>query len=403
MEFDVIIVGASIAGASSAIALAPEGYRILLLDRAVFPRDKPCGEGIMPQGVAILEALGLLREILARGGTKFRGLRLRSLKGVWAEADFPPSGNGIPFGIVIRRYHLDHILLQRAKAFANVTVREGFRVTEALQEGQVVKGVVGHPVDHSEQREVFRSPLTVGADGMHSVFHDQYGLKKTYLPRRRFGVTGHLRGVEGMSAYVEILLHPDGEIYIAPLEQGVSLVALLLEERAMKFFKGDLAHRYMSFLSSAEGFGERISRSELIPPVFAVGPLGFTLESCFRPGLLLIGDSAGFLDPITGEGMTLALKSVQAAVSVIEEAFAVGNFGADVLARYAEERSRLVEDLYKFTRLLLNLSRFTHVANRAIRRLAHDESLRRKLLGIATGAHRYRDLTFKERCSLVCG
>lgn len=140
MEFDVIIVGAGIAGAASAIALAPEGYRILLLDRAVFPRDKPCGEGIMPQGVAILDALGLLRAILARGGTKFRGLRLRSLKGVWAEADFPPSGNGIPFGIVIRRYHLDHILLQRAKAFANVTVREGFRVTEALQEGQVVKG-----------------------------------------------------------------------------------------------------------------------------------------------------------------------------------------------------------------------------------------------------------------------
>ena len=72
-KYDTVIAGASIAGASCAIALAPEGYRILLLDRAFFPRDKPCGEGIMPQGVQILAKLGLLSAILAAGGTKIRG------------------------------------------------------------------------------------------------------------------------------------------------------------------------------------------------------------------------------------------------------------------------------------------------------------------------------------------
>ncbi len=402
-DFDVIIVGASVAGSSLAIALAPEGYRILLLDRAIFPRDKPCGEGIMPQGVAILDTLGLLPEILAQGGTKIRGMRLRSLKGVWAEADFPPSVNGISFGIAMRRYELDHVLLQRAKSFSNVTVREGFRVTEVIREGQTVKGVGGRPVIHSDLREVFRSPITIGADGIHSLFHVQCDLKKAYLPRRRFGVTGHLSAVEGMSSYVEIFLHRDGEIYVAPCGQEVTLVALLLEERAMKPFKGDPADRYLGFLGSVEGFRERMSRSELIPPVFAVGPLGFTVQPCYRPGLLLVGDSAGFLDPITGEGMTLALKSVRAAVSIIKKAFTVGNFGADILARYAEERLSLVEDVYKFTRLLLDLSRFKWIANRAIGRLRDDEPLRRKLMGIVTGMHRYRDLTLGEKCSLVCG
>ncbi len=387
-KYDIVITGASIAGASCAIALAREGYRILLLDQAFFPRDKPCGEGIMPQGVQILAELGLLPEILAAGGTKIRGMRYRNRQGVVAEADFPPGADGISFGVVMRRYRLDHLLLQRAKSFPNITVREGFRVVEVVQKDQVVKGVAGHPVDSATQRHVFYAPLTIGADGRSSVFHTACGLTKTYLRRRRFGVTGHLKRVEGISSYVEVLSHSDGEIYIAPCGKNISLVALLLEARAMKFFKDDLAGRYMSFLSGVKGFSERISTSELIPPVFATGPLGFTVEPCYRPGLLLVGDSAGFLDPITGEGMTLALKSVMAAVPLIRKAFAVGNFDEELGRRYAGVRFQLIEDVFRFTHLFLNLCRYKCVADRMISRLSHDKQLFQKLLGIVTGTTR---------------
>lgn len=402
-QYDIAIVGASIAGASCAIALAPEGYRILLLDQAVFPRDKPCGEGIMPQGVQILAEFGLLPEILAQGATEIRGMRYRNRQGVKAEADFPPGAAGISFAVVMRRYCLDNLLLQRAKSFPNVTVREGFRVAEVVEENHVVKGIAGHPAGSPAQREVFYAPLTIGADGRDSVFHVACALSKTYLPRKRFGVTGHLSGVEGLSSYVEVLPHPDGEIYVAPCGQDVSLVALLLEQRAMKFFKGDLGGHYMSFLRGAEGFRERMSRSDLIPPVFAVGPLGFTIEPCYRPGLLLIGDSAGFLDPITGEGMTLALKSVKAAVPLIKEAFAVRDFGAAFGRRYADDRFRLIEDVFRFTRLLLTVSRYKFIADRAVRRMSHDERLFQKLLGIVTGSNSYRDLSLSEKASLLMG
>lgn len=402
-NYDIVVVGASIAGASTAIALAPEGYRILLLDRAVFPRDKPCGEGVMPQGVRILANLGVLEEILAHGGTKIRGMRYRNRQGVAAQADFPESGEGSSFGVVIRRSNLDHLLLQRAKSFPGVTVREGFRVTEVIQHGQVVKGVAGEPVDSSTGREAFYAPLTIGADGPHSVFHAACGLTKTYVPRRRFGVTGHLTRIEGDASYVEVLVHPEGEIYIAPCADGITLVALLLEEKAMGFFRGDLAGRYHAFLMSAEGFRERASTSELVGRVFAVGPLGFGVEPCHRPGLLLVGDSAGFLDPITGEGMTLALKSVQAAVPLIRQAFAAGSFGAEIGQRYAEERLQLVEDISCFTRLLLSVSRYKFIADRAIRRLSQDEPLLQKLLGIVAGSHRYSDISIGEKASLLLG
>lgn len=400
---DMVIVGAGIAGSSSAIALAPEGYRILLLDQALFPRDKPCGEGIMPEGVQILAELGLLPEILAHGGAKVRGVRYWNRQGVLAQADFPPIPGGISFGLVMRRYHLDNLLLERAASFTNVTVRQGFRVTDVVQEDGGVKGVGGHAVDSPNQREVFHAPLTIGTDGRHSVFHAACRLTKTVLRRKRFGVTGHLQGVEGTGSYVEVLPCPGGQIYVAPCAEGITLVAILLEARAMQFFKGDLAARYAGFLRDVKGFRERITKSELVPPVAAVGPLGFTIEPCYRPGLLLIGDSAGFLDPITGEGMTLALKSVKAALPLIKEAFAVGSFDVALGQRYAGERFHVIEDVYRFTQLLLYLSHYSFIADRAIRRLSHDQRLFQKLLGVVTGSHRYRDISLRDKAALLMG
>ena len=402
-RYDIVIVGAGIAGSSSAIALAPEGYRILLLDQALFPRDKPCGEGIMPQGVQILAELGLLPEILAHGGVKVRGMRYWNRQGVLAQADFPPSPSGISFGLVMRRYHLDNLLLERAASFTNVTVRQGFRVTHVVQEDGGVKGVGGHAVDSPNQYDVFHAPLTIGTDGRHSVFHAACGLTKTVLRRKRFGVTGHLQGVEGTGSYVEVLPCPGGEIYVAPCAEGITLVAILLEARAMQFFKGDLAARYAGFLRDVKGFRERITKSELVPPVAAVGPLGFTIDPCYRPGLLLIGDSAGFLDPITGEGMTLALKSMKAALPLIKEAFAVGCLDVALGQRYARDRFQLIEDVFRFTQLLLNLSKYRFIADRAIRHLSHDQRLFQKILGVATGSHRYQDISLRDKAGLLMG
>ncbi len=402
-DYDIIIVGAGVAGTSSAIALAQEGHRILLLDRAVFPRHKPCGEGIMPQGAAVLESLGVLPEILAQGGLKVQGLRVRSYDGMWAGADLPRGKDEISHGVVMRRYLLDHLLIERAKSFSNVTVREGFRVVEALQEGPVIQGVAGHPMNKTYRPESFRAPLTIGADGSRSVFHNRCGIKKTYLSRRRFGVSGHLAGVEGTGSYIEVILQKDSEIYVAPCDGDLTLVALLLEEKLIKFFKGNLAQGYVTFLKSVEGFGERLGDSQLVPPVLSVGPLGLKVAPIYRPGLLLIGDSAGFLDPITGEGMTLALKSMKAALPVIKDAFARGNFGEDVLARYAGERARAIGDVLKLTQLILYASRFEWLTNRAIRRLSWDERLLRKFMGVATGAYSYSDITLGEKLALITG
>ncbi|MCP4538193.1 MAG: hypothetical protein GY832_13720 [Chloroflexi bacterium] len=207
-----------------------------------------------------------------------------------------------------------------------------------------------------------------------------------------------------MGEYIEVMMQEGGEIYAAPCDGDLTLVALLLEKKTMKRFKGDLSQGYVDYLKSASGFGERVREGvELSPPVLAIGSLGYTVEPIYRPGLLLIGDSAGFLDPITGEGMTLALKSVEAALPIIRRALEAGEFGAEALAPYHEERARIVADVFKLTQLMLDLTRLPWVTNQAIRRLGEDQDLFQKMLGIVTGANCYDDLNLKDKLNLARG
>jgi 2-polyprenyl-6-methoxyphenol hydroxylase-like FAD-dependent oxidoreductase len=101
--------------------------------------------------------------------------------------------------------------------------------------------------------------------------------------------------------------------------------------------------------------------------------------------------------------MTLALKSVQAAVPIVRRALASGDVSDAALAPYAAERARITHDVYKLTQLMLDITRYPVLANRAVRRLARDTALFQKLLGIVTGTSRYRDFTLRDRLALGLG
>jgi 2-polyprenyl-6-methoxyphenol hydroxylase-like FAD-dependent oxidoreductase len=354
----------------------------------------------MPEGVRILASMGLLPAMYDAGAGKVRGLRFRSQGGVWAEADFPPVDGEPAFSVVIRRYELDDLLVRRAASVPGVTVREGFCVAAAVYEDGAIRGIAGHPVDEESRRDTVRAPLTLGCDGMRSLFHNHYGISRTVRSRQRWGIAGHLRGVDGLRPYIEVLFEDDHEIYLAPLANDLVLVAILLEKKGMGAFRTDLPRSYHEFLKAAPGLGHRTQDSELVPPVGARGPLGFSVEPLSLPGLVLIGDSAGFIDPITGEGMTLALKSVKVALPLIRRAFDSGDF---LLSAYAAERARAIDDVAKLTNLMLNVSRSRLLTEQAIGRLSDDPALFQKLLGIATGTNRYADFTLKDRLALAMG
>jgi flavin-dependent dehydrogenase len=168
---DLLIAGAGIAGSALAIHLARRGHSVVLVERSRFPREKPCGEGLMPAGVAALERLGIDTAGL---GAEFYGIRYHC-EGRMAEGHFPRSGAAAGLGRGIRRRELDAVLAEVAAKTPGVTLHTGARVTGPLFERGRVTGLLveGQPI---------RARLVVGADGAQSRL--RHALNLNSAPRR---------------------------------------------------------------------------------------------------------------------------------------------------------------------------------------------------------------------------
>jgi flavin-dependent dehydrogenase len=284
-----------------------------------------------------------------------------------------------------------------------VTVREGFRVSGVLFDAGHVVGVEGFADQDRTTGIEYRASLTIAADGPNSLFHRDCGVKKIYARRRRYGMTGHLTGVAATDPVVEVFLRPDLEVYLAPVSEGRILAALLLEQEALGALGPDPRSRYESVLRTVPELVPRLGAAEVTGPILMAGPLGFRVDRCVGDGYLLLGDSAGFLDPITGEGMALALQSACAAAPVVVEALAKGDVSASALSGYAQRRAELASDLTRITRMVLLLSRFPWLADRAVSRLGRDRGLFEKLLGVVSGRHGYDRLDLRDKLALLAG
>jgi len=331
-ERDVICVGGSVAGATTAALLAGRGLSVTVLEPAEFPREKACGEGILPPGRAVLERLG----VRPPGATEIHGIRYRAGR---RSADLPfPRGTGL----AVRRTALDTALLDLA-------VRSGAEVVRARALG-ISPGRV------RTDRGEFRARVLVGADGGNSLFHRELGLE---VRRRtgRYGLSTHVRGLEAAPDLVEVVFFPQGEVYVAPVGDGVVLTAFLLE-RGSGVGPDDLPGLLR------EVFGDRARRARSAGEVHAASPLARTVRPIAGEGWLLVGDSAGSLDPVTGEGMSLALRSAEVAASSIQ-AQLQGDPGA--LAGYARSVARLRAPAAWLTRLVLFAARRPRLAENLLR------------------------------------
>lgn len=275
MVTDVTVVGGGPAGAATAIALGQRGVRVALYERSRTPHLKACGEGLLPHGV---EALQLLVGELP-DAPRVRGLRF-VIGRESREADFPAGE-----GLVVRRDRFDAWLLDRAAATPNVDVRRGalFRQDEGR--------------------------LVVGADGKRSMFHRRLPARPS--SRQRVGLSTHMTGMQGGSNRVEVFFHGGGEIYIAPSGPGETLVSALFHRSA--FRRDGIAH----VLASIPELRDRFQGARQVTPLLACSPLGIRVPRITAPGLLLVGDAAGAPDPITGDGIALALSSAAPAADAI--------------------------------------------------------------------------------------
>jgi flavin-dependent dehydrogenase len=237
---------------------------------------------------------------------------------------------------------LDAILLDRAQQ-AGVEVRQGGRVTSLLRgDDATVTGVVaGH--------ESIRARLVIGADGRRSVVARGLGLLREAPHPRRFAVRGHWDGMEGLTAFGEMHVGGGGYCGVAPLGGGRANVAFVLDQRAMVAAGGDLEGFYRTRLTDWRGIWERLTRARLLAPPRAIGPLALESSRAWSPGVMLVGDAAGFFDPFTGEGIAAALKSADRAAEI---GYAVLSGGAATLADYGQAHADMVNRKFRFNRAI---------------------------------------------------
>lgn len=367
---DVLVIGAGPAGSATALRLARSGHRVTVIDRATFPREKPCSEYMSPETVRHLAALGVLDTLDRAGGAALEGTQVSGPLGSRLVGRFTHAG-GTPFrgtGLGLARRILDATLLQAARD-AGATVLEGIAAHELLRDGRgAVAGVRGR--DTAGEWRAFPARVVVGADGLGSIVARRAGLHMQG-PVRRIAFVAHVAGVRDLSMTTELHVSRDGYVGINALGGGVANVALVVPAHLARAAKGDVAAFFRERTRRFPGVRDRVDLGQIVREVLVTGPFDAMSRSSTTDGALLVGDAADFFDPFTGEGICSALRGAELAAETLHDALRHdGPITAHRLRSYRAERRRAFLGKWIVERLVGYGMLAPALFDRAIARLA---------------------------------
>ena len=340
----VAIVGGGPAGSATACFLARGGIDVVLVDRARFPRDKPCSEYMSPQASRILDSLGVLERIEHAGAAHLAGMRVRAPNGVTFHGRFADVAGYRGYGdrgLALRRTVLDGLLLDRARE-AGARVHEGVRVASLVRD--TAGRVAGlETFDARGTRATLLAPIVVGADGLRSIVARRLELAATKLAPRRVAFVSHYADVDGVGDSGEMHVERDGYIGLADVGSGLTNVAVVVPRSSARAASGDSAGFIEEWIRRRPHIAPRFARARRVTPVLVTGPFASAARRAWTPGAALVGDAADFFDPFTGEGIYAALRGAELLAPRLIEAIASRTTRDADAALRAYERDRIRE------------------------------------------------------------
>ncbi|MDP9200592.1 MAG: NAD(P)/FAD-dependent oxidoreductase [Gemmatimonadota bacterium] len=380
------MVGGGPAGASTAHALAREGVDVLVLDRAKFPRDKPCAEYLSPQASRILSDMNVLDEIERSCPAHLSGMKVRAPNGQSAQGEFASNHGFRGFrdhGLAVRRTILDAIVLDGARA-AGARVEELVRVTDVAKDragrvsGVTVIGSDGSP-------RTLTSRYVIGADGLRSVVGRRLGLTRIsrFFPKR-IGLVAHYRNVRNVGALGEMHVDYKGYFGIVDVGRGLMNVAVVVPmSRAREIGEGRTEF-LEQWIATRPYLAERFAGAERVTPVRATGPFASVSRPAWAPGAALVGDAADFFDPFTGEGIYAALRGGELLAPFIAEALrSTARNENHALAGYEAARRGEFGGKWKLERIVGWAIAYPYFLNNAAKALSRRKDMADLLVGVA--------------------
>jgi geranylgeranyl reductase family protein len=323
-DVDVLVVGAGPGGSTTAYHLARAGLEVLVVEKGAFPREKVCGDGLTPRAVVALERMGIDPD--EPGFQRTNGLRIFSRK-VTMEYPWPALAGFPSYGLVRTREDFDELLARRAEKAGATLLERTEAVAPVMRDGWVTGATVRSVEEPDADPTEVRARFTIASDGASSRFAAPAGVRRDAsrplgIAARRYYRIDHDPG-PWLEVWMDLWDGDDlmpGYGWLFPLADGrANLGAGLLN--TFRNFRGVSAQRvfdaFVRMLPSEwHVTEERADGRVLSGPL----PMGFNRLPAAVPGMLVVGDAAGVVNPFNGEGIAYAMESAELAAELVHEA-----------------------------------------------------------------------------------
>jgi 2-polyprenyl-6-methoxyphenol hydroxylase-like FAD-dependent oxidoreductase len=346
--YDAIIVGARCAGSPTAMLLARQGHRVLLVDRAEFPSDTVSTHVVQAPAVSALNRWGLLDKVIASNAPAIETYSFDfgpvTVRGTARPAD------GFSAAYAPRRYVLDKILIDAAVA-AGVEVRERFSVEDYIVEDGRVVGIRGR--EHGGAPVTERARVVIGADGRASslaqfVGAEQYAEK----PKAQWSFYTYFRDLP-LDGF-EIYIRPYRGFAAAETNDGLTMIVVGWPIAEADAYKADPEANFLKTLELAPEFAERARAATRVERLTGAALPGY-LRKPYGPGWVLVGDAAFNKDPITAQGISDAFRDAESVTAALHAVWADGQPFDETLSHHRAARDAHVMPIYEFTSELATL------------------------------------------------